>query len=114
LNYYPFPNLDAGGSFNFQRPVLTTVKQDNAQLRLNQSINPRNQLSGTFALARTDTTYDNIFGLPDRSLVTVLSGSANWNRRFSQMLQMRASYTLTHASTHVTPFFSGRDRKSTR
>ena len=33
LNYYPLPNLDAGGRFNYQAPVLATKHQDAAQAR---------------------------------------------------------------------------------
>ena len=33
LGYYPLPNLDAAGRFNYQAPVLETRRQDAAQVR---------------------------------------------------------------------------------
>ena len=45
LDYYPLPNLDAGGRFNYQAPVLATRHQDAGQARFSQSLSGgRNQL----------------------------------------------------------------------
>ena len=53
LSYYPRPNLDAGGQYNFQAPVLTATRQDSIQARVTQPLNLRNQLFGTVAYQRT-------------------------------------------------------------
>src|SRR5258706_4915650 len=55
LAYYPQPNTDAAGRYNYQTPVLGVTRQDAVQSRATQPINTRNQLSGTFAYQRTTT-----------------------------------------------------------
>src|SRR5262249_34422979 len=49
LGYYPQPNLENGGRFNYQAPVLGTTHQDAVQVRFNEALNQRNQLVGAFA-----------------------------------------------------------------
>lgn len=112
LKYYPSPNIEPGGRFNYQLPVITATHQDNGQFRATQNLNARNSLSGTFAYSRTKVDTNNIFNEPDSTVITAFDTSINWNRRFSQLTQMRARYQLTHSSNNTTPYFSGRTNVS--
>ena len=112
LQYYPLPNVDAGGRYNYQTPVLTGTHQDSAQVRMTHSVNTRNQLFGSLSLQRTKTDAGNLFGFTDSTNVTTLDTSINWSHRFSQLLSARLRYQYTRLSTDVTPFFANRTNVS--
>jgi hypothetical protein len=107
LGYYPAPNLDEAGRFNYQSPVLNFTRQDNVQSRVTQPLNTRNQLFGTFAYQRTIADTTNIFGFEDAREVSGIDAAANWSHRFSQFLSLRLRYQHTRLTTRVTPYFSG-------
>ncbi len=108
LRYYPAPNVDAAGRYNFQTPVLTTVRQDHVQSRLTQPLNTRNQISGTFAYQRTTTDATTMFGFEDASDVSGMDTAVNWSHRFSQFLSARLRYQFTTLTNRTTPYFANR------
>ena len=113
LNYYPLPNLDAGGRFNYQTPVLAATHQDAAQARFTQVLGGgRNQLFGNLAIQRTSTDAGTVFGLTDATEVSGIDTAVNWSHRFSQLLSIRLRYQFTRLSTSVTPYFANRTNVS--
>ena len=112
LQYYPTPNLDAGGRFNYQTPVLVGTHQDSAQTRVTHSINGRNQLFGNASFQRTTTDAGNVFGFTDSTHLSTVDAAMNWSHRFSQFLSARFRYQYTRQSTDVTPYFAGRTNVS--
>jgi carboxypeptidase family protein len=106
LQYYPAPNLDAGGRYNYQTPVLVGTRQDSAQLRMTHSVNGRNQLFGSLSVQRATTDAGNMFGFTDATRVSTIDTSINWSHRFSQFLSARFRYQYTRQSTDVTPYFA--------
>ena len=112
LRYYPAPNVDGEGRFNFERPVLTVARQDNVESRLTKPINARNQLSGTFAYQRAVTDTTTLFGFEDASQVSGVDTAMNWSHRFSQFLSVRLRYQLTRITNRTTPHFANRTNVS--
>jgi hypothetical protein len=112
LRYYPFPNLDAAGGYNFQTPIVTAVRQDNIQTRVTQPGFGRNQLSGTFGYQRTTTDTTSVFGFADSTATEGLDTSVNFSHRFSQFVSLRLRYQFTRLATEATPFFANRTNVS--
>jgi hypothetical protein len=113
LNYYPLPDVDGGGRFNYQAPVLATRHQDAGQARLSQSLTGgRNQLSGNLALQRTTTDNGSVFGFTDSSVASGIETTVNWSHRFSQLLSLRLKYQFTRLTNSATPFFANRTNVS--
>ena len=113
LNYYPLPNLDAAGRFNYQAPVLETKHQDAGQARFAQSLRGgRSQLFGNLALQRTTTDAGNVFGFTDSSRASGIDTTVNWSHRFSQLLSVRLRYQFTRLTTSLTPYFANRTNVS--
>src|SRR4029079_457918 len=112
LQYYPTPNLDAGGRYNYQTPVVVGTRQNSAQARATHSINGRNQLFGNTSFQQSTTEAGNLFGFTDSTHLSTLDTAINWSHRFSQFLSARFRYQYTHQSTDVTPFFAGRTNVS--
>jgi carboxypeptidase family protein len=109
LNYYPLPNLVAGGRFNYQTPVLEARHQDAVQARLSQMLSGgKNQLFGLLALQRTTTDTGNVFGFTDSTRASGIDTNVNWSHRFSQLLSMRVRYQFTRLTNDVTPYFANR------
>ncbi len=113
LNYYPLPNLDAAGRFNYQAPVLETKHQDAGQARLTQVLSGgKNQIFGNLAMQQTRTDAGNVFGFVDSSRLSGIDTTANWSHRFSQFLSLRLRYQFTRLTTTVTPYFANRTNVS--
>jgi len=113
LNYYPLPNLEAGGRFNYQAPVLATRHQDAAQVRLSQALSGgKNQLSGNLALQRTTTDTGSVFGFTDSADASGIDTTVNWSHRFSQLLSLRLRYQFTRLTNNATPYFANRTNVS--
>lgn len=113
LTYYPLPNIDAGGLYNYQAPTLVSTEQDALQTRFTKvQSGGRNQWFGNFAIQRTTTDTTNIFGFVDASRVAGLDATLNWSHRFSQFWSARLRYQLTRLSNTVTPFFANRTNVS--
>jgi hypothetical protein len=107
LGYYPAPNVDASGRYNFQRPVLVETEQDSLQTRLTQRIGRADQLSSVVSYQRTLTGTSSLFGFTDSSRVANLDAAVNWSHRFSPLFSLRVRYQHTRLSTDVTPHFAG-------
>jgi len=113
LNYYPLPNVDAGGQYNYQTPTLVTTHQDAVQSRLTKVLDGgRNQLFGNVAYQRTTTDTSNIFAFVDSSRVSGLDTTLNWSHRLSQFRSLRLRYQFTRLTTNVTPYFANRTNVS--
>jgi hypothetical protein len=112
LGYYPGPNLDASGRYNYQTPVPVVTAQDNLQTRLTQRINGANQLSASISYQRTLTDTATVFGFVDSSRIANLDAAINWSHRFSPLFSLRLRYQHLRASTDVTPHFAGRTNVS--
>jgi len=109
LNYYPLPNLPAGGRFNYQTPVLEARHQDAVQARLSQMLSGgKNQLFGLIALQRTTTDTGNVFGFTDSTRASGIDTNVNWSHRFSQLLSLRLRYQFTRLANDATPYFANR------
>jgi trimeric autotransporter adhesin len=113
LNYYPLPNLDAGGQYNYQTPTLVTTHQDAVQSRFSKVLDGgRHQLFGNLAYQRTTTDTSNMFAFVDSSRVSGLDTTLNWSHRLSQFRSVRLRYQFTRLSTNVTPYFANRTNVS--
>jgi hypothetical protein len=108
LGYYPAPNVDSGGRYNYQTPVLLTTHQDALQTRASETVNAKNQLFGNFSFQRTTTDNANVFSFVDSNRVSGLDAAINWSHRFTQFFSLRTRYQYTGLSTNVTPNFANR------
>jgi carboxypeptidase family protein len=106
LGYYPQPNVDGGGRYNYQTPVLLTTHQDALQTRISETVNSKNLLFGNFSFQRTTTDNANVFSFVDSNRVSGLDAAINWQHRFNQFFSLRTRYQYTGLSTNVTPNFA--------
>ena len=106
LAYYPLPNREAGGRFNYQTPILRTTDQESLQSRLTQIIGSRVQLSGTLAYQGVTTEMANEFGFIDASRLTTLDGSVSWRQRVSLFMAMSLQYQYSRLANRTTPHFA--------
>ena len=112
VGYYPAPNLDAGGRYDYETPVLSSTHQDALQLRFIETLNPKTQLFGNVSLQRTRTEAANLFGFVDATAVSGIDAPVNWTHRFSQFFTVRLRYQHTRLATRVTPYFANRENVS--
>src|SRR5262249_22372742 len=62
--FYPLPNFP-GNSRNYSAPIVTVQNSVNVNTRLNQTINPKNRLSGGIGYTNGDGVSPNLFGFID-------------------------------------------------
>ena len=112
LGYYPAPNLDQTGRYNYQTPLVTVTRQNTIQSRITPSPFRRNQVSGNVAYQYATTDATSVFGFADQTRVSGVDAGLNWSRRFSQFLSVRVRYQFTRQATDVTPYFANRSNVS--
>ena len=108
LSYYPLPNIDEAGRYNFQRPVLAVTGQDNVQARITQPGFGRNQLFGNFSYQHTNANALSVFSFEDVTKISGIDGAINWSRRFSPSTTLRLRYQFNRLVTETTPYFANR------
>jgi hypothetical protein len=108
LAYYPLPDADSTGRFNYQAPLVTGTRQDAIRSRAAYRINPQHQLSGGGSFQRTASDTSSLFRFSDAREVVVIDTQAawTWNHTRNTTITMRYGYNRTR--TDVVPFFSNR------
>ncbi|HXA64831.1 MAG TPA: carboxypeptidase regulatory-like domain-containing protein [Bryobacteraceae bacterium] len=108
LNLYPLPNFSGSSRYNYQIPVVGIGNQSNVNVRLSQTINAKNQLSGNFSWQNSDTTNTNpnLFGFVDSANTTGISSSVQWTHHFTTTLISNLRYSFSRSAAQSTPFFS--------
>src|SRR5262249_50167335 len=112
LALYPLPNVDAGGRYNFQTPVVLTTTQDAIQTRLIETVTNKTQMYGSVSFQRTATDTGNLFGFVDSNAVSGVDAPITWSHRYSQSFSLRLRYQSTWLTTQTTPYFSNRENIS--
>src|SRR5262249_23711973 len=113
LHYYPAPNLDEGGQFNYQTTTLVATHQDAVQTRFTKVFSAgRNQVFGNIAYQQTTTDASNVFAFVDSTRLSGIDSTTNWSHRFSQFRSIRLRYQFTRLTTEVTPYFANRTNVS--
>jgi hypothetical protein len=112
LGYYPAANVDAGGRYNYETPLVNATRQSVVQARVTQPINTRNQIFGTFAYQHTRADTESLFRFEDENRVSGFDTAINWYHRFSQFQTLRLRYQVTRLTNQTTPYFSGRTNVS--
>lgn len=108
LTYYPHPNLDAGGRYNYQAPLVTATRQDSLEWRVTQGLDRRNTVTGKFSWQRARTDTASALGFVDQSNQQTLNAAAIWFRRLTPFFATRLRYQFTKTDLHVTPYFANR------
>jgi hypothetical protein len=106
VGYYPAPDGQSAGRFNYQAPIVTANRQDSVQTRLNQSPNNRNQLQGNINYQRGTVESTNLFGFDTTRRNSGLDAQANWSYRWSQFMTLRARYQFTRQASETIPHFA--------
>ena len=79
LNLYPSPNFQST-RYNYQTALVGTMHQDSMQVRLNRSLNARNQIAGDFAMQRTASDDPNLMRFLDTNRTLGLNSSVKIGR----------------------------------
>jgi hypothetical protein len=112
LAFYPEPNVADSGTANYQAAITDRTVRDALQLRFNQSLTVRQQLSGSVSYQHARTTSLSLFQFADRARSTDVDATMTWSYRRSQTKTWRAHYELIGARTDAQPFFAGRTNVS--
>ncbi len=109
LQLYPLPNFAGSGGYNYQAPLVGATHQDSLQSRVNQVINPANQISGLFAMQSTRSDTPNVFQFLDTGSSLGLNTSVNWRHRFTPRFFGTFGFQFSRQTVRTTPFFSNRE-----
>jgi len=112
LPYYPLPNSSSNPIYNYQVPLVGATHVDNLNVRVNQTINNKNQVNGLFAMTSVRQDNDNILGFLDTTDVLGFNTNATWSRRFSSRVFSTFTVAFSHQSVRVTPFFANKQNVS--
>jgi len=112
LGYYPQPARPSDGHYNYEIPILSTLRQESLQSRLTQQINQRNQIFGNVAYQRTSTDSNNLFAFEDENSTSAIDAQVNWSHRIAQLASVRLRYQFQQQTTETTPYFAYRTNVS--
>ena len=106
LNFYPLPNFSGNSRYNYQTSLLALGNQSNVNTRISQTINAKNQLTGSFAWQNSDTTNPNLFGFVDSLNMTGFNTGVQWTHHFTTTLISNLRYNFSRSAGQTTPFFA--------
>ena len=109
LALYPLPNFDGDSGYNYQVPLAGITHQDSLQSRVNQVINPANQIFGAFAMQSTRSDTPNVFQFLDTGSTLGLNTAVNWRHRFTPRFFGTFGFQFSRQAVRTTPFFSNRE-----
>jgi hypothetical protein len=109
LKLYPLPNFAGAGGYNYQVPLVSITHQDSLQSRVNQVVNPANQIFGAFAMQSTRSDTPNVFQFLDKGSTLGLNAAVNWRRRFTPRFFGTFGFQFSRQAVRTTPFFSNRE-----
>ena len=108
LSLYPQPNFGGSAGYNYQIPSQSATHQDSLQSRFNKMLNRKNMINGGFNMQDSRSDTPNLFDLVDVSHTLGLNGYLNWRHFFSQRFTSSFSYSYSHYSSHLTPYFANK------
>jgi hypothetical protein len=109
LRLYPLPNFAGSGGYNYQAPLVGITHQDSLQSRVNEVINPANQIFGLFAMQSMRSDTPNIFQFLDTGNSLGLNTSVNWRHRFTPRFFGTFGFQFSRQAIRTTPFFANRE-----
>ncbi|HYI92634.1 MAG TPA: TonB-dependent receptor, partial [Bryobacteraceae bacterium] len=107
LDLYPLPNF-AHERYNYQIPVIGATHQDSLQLRGNQRLSQKNQLSGNLSYQSTRIDNPNIFNFLDVTDSTGINSGLSWLHTFQPRLYAVFGMQFSRLSSLTTPYFANR------
>jgi hypothetical protein len=109
LALYPLPNLEGGGPFNYQVPVVGATHGDSIQASIaNIRIGRRDQLTGSIGLQSTRSDNPDLFGFTDTSRSSSASAGVTWIHRFTPRISGTFRYEFNRTSSETSPYFANR------
>jgi hypothetical protein len=112
LSYYPLPNFTSNARYNYQIPLVGTSNQDNVNVRISETINSKNQISGGFSYQRSNTSSPNLFDFVDTSSMTGINSNVSWSYHFTTKVISNLRYQFSRSATTATPYFANRTNVS--
>jgi hypothetical protein len=112
LGYYPQATRPIDSRYNYEVPLLTTLRQENFQSRLTQNINQRNQVFGNVSYQGSTADSTTLFGFEDENRTSALDAQVTWSHRLAQLVSMRLRYQFTRQTAETLPYFAHRTNVS--
>ncbi len=106
LALYPTPNVDTAGRYNYQASVVMANRRLGAETRVQQGLDERNDVSGTFAYRQTATDALTLFGFEDSREQRDTKASARWSHRVPRLLWLNLDYRFARLTSVATPHFA--------
>lgn len=110
LGYYPLPQADATGTFNYQIPAFTSTVTNTLNASVANIVNTNTMLLGVNGnYSRTSNDSTSLFGFDDASRGSSANVAVTWTRRFiPSNRQVRLRQTYTRQTNTSVPFFANR------
>lgn len=112
LKFYPLPNFNAIGRYNYQTALTGTNDQDSVQARLSKTIGRSNQVFGTLGYQNIRGESNSLFGFADANSSSGFDITVNWAHRFSQRFFATYKIQFNRLAQRTTPNFAGQTNVS--
>jgi len=112
LNSYPLPNFSGSSRYNYQAPIVGINNQTNINSRISETINAKNQVSGSFAWQSSNSSTPNLFDFIDAMKMTGINTGVQWSYHITTKLISSLRYNFSRSATTRTPFFANSENVS--
>ncbi|MGA2274320.1 MAG: TonB-dependent receptor [Bryobacteraceae bacterium] len=106
LKFYPQPNFAGDSQYNYQAPIVSISNQTNINSRISETINAKNQVSGSFSWQGSNSSTPNLFDFIDTTKMTGINTGVQWNYHITMRLISNLRYNFSRSATNATPFFA--------
>jgi trimeric autotransporter adhesin len=104
-NYYPLPNAP-NSRLNYETALLSISNTDNLNARLNETLSPKDRLSGGVGWQRSSGVNPSLLGFKDDSNSYGLNANASWSHTFNKRLIQNVSVNFSRSRNQLLPYFS--------
>lgn len=108
LQYYPLPNM-ANSRLNYQTAIVSTSNQDNLNVRVNQEIRKKDEISGSIGYQRSNSRNPNVFAFVDQGTNSGINSKISWEHRFNKRLVNSLDYNFSRSRNELSPYFAQRE-----
>lgn len=112
LNLIPLPNFTGNPHYNYQVPLVSSSRADQAFVNVGRQLGRKNQLSGAFSLQSARSETPTIFGFPSTSRSLGSSLSVSLERNFTHRLGSTFGFRFSRQSSQTSSFFGARENVS--
>jgi len=111
LRLYPDANFTANSRYNFQAPIISSMHQDDLQVRGNKSLR-KNSFNTSFAIQSTRNAAPGLLGFLETGRSRGINSSFGYRRSITPRTFINITLSFSRSTNRAVPYYSNRENIS--